>query len=52
MATEGFFTDDHGTAKWNQDWTSPTEMIVNRKPYYATAPSERPSDDRTSSSTP
>ena len=36
MATEGFFTDDHGTAKWNQDWTSPTEVIVNRKPYYAT----------------
>lgn len=24
------------TAKWNQDWTSPTEVIVNRKPYYAT----------------
>lgn len=36
MSTEGFFTDDHATAKWNQDWTGPTEVIVNRKPYYAT----------------
>lgn len=36
MSTEGFYTDDHGTAKWNQDWTSRSEVIVNRKPYYAT----------------
>ncbi len=36
MSTEGFYIDDHGTAKWNQDWSSRTEVIVNRKPYYAT----------------
>lgn len=36
MSTDGFYTDAYGTAKWNQDWNSRTEVVVNHKLYYAT----------------
>lgn len=36
LPTELFYTDENGGVKWNCDWNSRTEVIVDQEPHFAT----------------